>query len=370
MKILVVDSYYPVVLEGLYGSQPHLSALSYDAQWAALMGLGFGTSDAYSHNLRALGHDAVEVVPNCRPLQRAWARQHAPALLRLPWRLARPAILLAQSRAMHPDVVYVQSIGAFHPVVLSRLRGSTRLLAGQIATEVPDRAQVGAFDVVLTSFPHFLGRLGVPTEFLRIGFDDRILERLGDVPQRHDVVFVGQLGRTQHRHANELLETAARSLRIDFWGPGAEEWPVESPFRRRHHGTAWGLEMYCVLAGGRIALNRHGAVAEGHANNMRLYEATGVGTMLLTDEREDLSNLFSIETEVITYSGAGDLVEKATWYLDHDAERKAVASAGQARTLRDHTYAVRMRELVEILERYLRSSGGVSRMMSSRRSKL
>jgi spore maturation protein CgeB len=370
MRILVVDSYYPAVLEGLYGSQPQLSGLPYDVQWAAVMGLGFGTSDAYSYNLRAHGHDAVEVVPNCRPLQRAWARQHAPALLQLPWPLARPAILLAQSRALHPDIVYVQSIGALHPVVLSRLRHSTRLLAGQIATEVPDRARLGAFDVVLTSFPHFLGRLGVPTEFLRIGFDDRILERLGDVPQSHDVVFVGQLGRAQHRDANEQLETAARSLPIDFWGPGVDEWPVESPFRRGHHGTAWGLEMYRVLAGGRIALNRHGAVAEGHANNMRLYEATGVGTMLLTDQGKDLSDLFNVGTEVITYSGAADLVDKARWYLDHDAEREAVASAGQVRTLRDHTYAMRMTELVEILDRYLRSAGGVSRMMSSRRSKL
>jgi spore maturation protein CgeB len=103
---------------------------------------------------------------------------------------------------------------------------------------------------------------------------------------------------------------------------------------------------------------------------MRLYEATGVGTMLLTDQGKDLSDLFNVGTEVITYSGAADLVDKARWYLDHDAEREAVASAGQVRTLRDHTYAMRMTELVEILDRYLRSAGGVSRMMSSRRSKL
>ena len=36
--------------------------------------------------------------------------------------------------------------------------------------------------------------------------------------------------------------------------------------------------MYRVLRQSKIALNRHSDVAEDHANNMRLYEATGVGT--------------------------------------------------------------------------------------------
>jgi hypothetical protein len=368
MRILIVDPYYPEVLRALYAAQPQLPLQSYDAQWTTVMGLGFGTSDAYSYNLRALGHHAAEVVSNCEPLQRAWAREHAPVLARLPWRSAAPAILLAQRRALNPDVVYVQNVGAFHPAVLSLVRRGVRVLAGQIATAVPEPRRLHAYDVFITSFPHFLGRLGAPTHLLRIGFDDRILERLGDIQQRHDVVFVGQLGRAQHRESNALLETAARSLPVDFWGPGSEEWPAESPFRRRHHGTAWGLEMYRVLAGGKIALNRHGGVAEGNANNMRLFEATGVGTMLLTDERSDLSDLFAVGTEAITYSGADDLVDKARWYLARENERTAVARAGQARTLLDHTYADRMKELVDILDRYLRSSGGVRRMMSSRTS--
>jgi spore maturation protein CgeB len=353
MRIIIVDPYYPAVLRALYASQPQLSELSYDAQWAAVMGLHFGTSDAYSYNLRALGHDAVEVVPNCAPLQRAWARQHAPALARLPWRIAAAAILLAQGRAFHPDIVYVQNVGAFHPAVLSRLRRSGRVLVGQIATAEPEQRRIRSYDVLVTSFPHFLGRFDAPTHLLRIGFDNRILERLGDVPLRHGVVFVGQLGRAQHRDGNVLLETAARSLAVDFWGPGFEDWPAGSPFRSRHHGTAWGLEMYRVLAAGRIALNRHGAVAEGHANNMRLFEATGVGTMLLTDERRDLDELFVRDQEVVTYVDADDLVDKARWYLEHEDDRASVAAAGKARTLASHTYAVRMRELSEILSRYL-----------------
>jgi hypothetical protein len=48
-----------------------------------------------------------------------------------------------------------------------------------------------------------------------------------------------------------------------------------------------------------VALNRHIAAAEGHANNMRLYEATGVGTCLLTDRGSNLGELFEVGREVI-----------------------------------------------------------------------
>ena len=353
MRVLVVDPYYPVVLDAHYRARPALRAEPYDAQWQALMDLAFGTSDAYSFNLRKLGHDAREVVPNCLPLQRAWAKEHRPRLAALPWRVAGPAILLEQAAWFRPDVVYVQSVGAFHPFVLRLLRRRARLLAGQLASGVPEQRRVESYDVLFTSFPHFLDRFGVPTHLLRIGFDQRVLDRLSPPAERHDVVFVGQLGGDEHREANSVIEAAASEVPVDVWGPGVDEWPVGSPLRGRYHGVAWGAEMYRVLAASRIALNRHLSSAEGHANNMRLFEATGVGTLLLTDVAAGLDSLFEPGREVVTYSDAADLVEKARWYLEHEPERAAVAAAGHARTLSEHTYEERMRELASVLERYL-----------------
>ena len=140
---------------------------------------------------------------------------------------------------------------------------------------------------------------------------------------------------------------------IEFWGYDLRGWPPWSRIKRGYRGQAWGLEMYRLLRDARISLNRHIAEAEGHANNMRLYEATGVGSLLLTDEGSNLSELFEPGREVVTYAGVDDLVEKARHYLAHDEERRAIAAAGQARTLRDHTYELRMQELAEILRSHL-----------------
>jgi spore maturation protein CgeB len=354
MRFLILDTAYPAFLRAHYGRTPDLHRRPYEQQWRALMDTFFGTADAYSHALAALGHEAHEVVANCAPLQLAWARENG---LRVPgpFRANRERIVLAQARDRRPDVVYVQNLRAFSSRLLDRLRRDGATIVGQIASEPPPARKLRAFDLVLTSFPHYVERfraLGVASEYLRIGFDPRVLERLhadGAEREQHGVVFVGALNRTQHRSGNALLERAAARAPIEFWGYGADSWQAASPIRRRYRGEAWGIEMFRVLYESKVALNRHIGVAERYANNMRLYEATGVGTLLLTDEKENLGELFQPGREIVAYDGEDELVERIGYYLEHDEERRAIARAGQERTLRDHTYLRRMEDLLAIL---------------------
>src|SRR5688500_20005103 len=86
---------------------------------------------------------------------------------------------------------------------------------------------------------------------------------------------------------------------------------------------------------------------------MRLYEATGVGTMLLTDWKKNLPELFEPGVEVVAYRSTAECVELVEDYLARDEEREAIAKAGQKRTLCEHSYYHRMHELTDILNRYL-----------------
>jgi len=357
MRIFIVDTFYPAFVESHYARNPGLAGRSYDEQWRSLMGTFFGTADAYSHYLGELGHDAHEFVVNVEPLQEAWRREHGGRRGR--FSRLRPGagaeLVLAQAERFQPDVVYVQNLNVLAPATLRKLRARSRLLAGQIASELPSTAQLEPFDVVFTSFPHYVERFherGLGGEYLRIAFDPRVLGRI-EVAPRGGAVFVGSLGRTQHDRGNARLARAAESVEIDFWGRGYEDWPETSPVRRRYHGEAWGLEMYRILAHARISLNRHIDVAGDSANNMRLYESTGVGTMLLTDRKRNLGELFEVGSEVIAYDSVEDVVEKIRHYLTHEDERAAIAARGQRRTLAEHTYAHRMRELVDLLTAHL-----------------
>ena len=57
--------------------------------------------------------------------------------------------------------------------------------------------------------------------------------------------------------------------------------------------------------------------------------------------------------EVVAYRTAEECAEMVQYYLEHDKEREAIASAGQRRTLRDHTYYQRIQEFEAIVKKYL-----------------
>ena len=80
--------------------------------------------------------------------------------------------------------------------------------------------------------------------------------------------------------------------------------------------------------------------------------------MLVTDWKENLHEIFEPGREVIAYRTPEECVEMVGYYLQHEKERAAIAAAGQARTLRDHTYRGRMEQLTAILERYLPAREG------------
>ena len=359
----MVDTYYPAFLEAHYASRPGLAKRSYPEQLDSLIDRCFGTADAYSRHLNELGHDAIDLVANCEPLQFRWTSEHGrPGRLS---RLARRGLLqriaMAQIAEHEADVVYAQNLSFFSRADLDRLRGEGRLVAGQIASPMPDVERLRGFQLLLTSFPHFVSRfreLGVESEYLPIAFYAEVLDRLrreGVDPspgagRPHPITFVGGLGADVHGPRVQLLERIAERLPFEGWGYGWDGLPEDSALRRAYRGEAWGIDMYSVLAQSRIVVNVHSTAAEGFANNMRLFEAAGAGALLLTEAAPNLADFFEPGREVATYDGPDELMEKLRHYLEHDEERVAIATAGQRRTLRDHTYAKVMARLTEILE--------------------
>ena len=377
MKVAIVDTYYPAFMTACMGKAPTMGVGQYVNQLDGWLDQCFGTSDFYSRHLTALGHDSRDFIVNCEPLQLQWAEENGvkrPLSLCLPRYLfqlpcfgRRLNILLGglidvaveQIKAYAPDVLYCQDINFFPPKALAELRKHVGLLVGQIASPLPSNKLVTSYDLILTSFPHFVPRLremGVASGYFRIGFDSSVLDRLGSIVKDVDVSFVGGVS-ANHGKALPVLESLAMHTPITFFGYGANELAKDSPILPRHQGEVWGLEMYRALARSRITVNRHINVAENNANNMRLYEATGVGTMLLTDRKDNLGELFEIGKEVIAYSSPEEAAELIQYYIRHPEEAAAIGRAGQQRTLREHTYRRRMEELIPLLKHHLAIRG-------------
>jgi spore maturation protein CgeB len=369
VRVLIIDIHYPAFAARHYGTHPGLAERSYGDQLASLTDTWFGTTGIYPHYLNALGHEAAEVVVNCLPLQLAWAREHGLRVgpLAAAARLPGPAGLLPRDRVLHriahaqiedfaPDVIYLQDLWFFNAPELKALRARGIRVAAQLGSQPPSDARATEVDFVATSFPHLVARLrdrGLDAEYLPLAFDPRVLDHIdtgGDRP--HAVAFVGGIHRASvHKGGTALLERLADELGMEVWGYVDDRLAPGSPLLRHHHGEAWGLDMYRVLARTKVAINRHGDIAEGHANNMRLFEATGTGALLATEAADNLPDLFEPGREVLAYTDVEDLIEQVRHHLAHEDERRATAAAGQQRTLRDHNYRNRIASLAGMLGR-------------------
>lgn len=369
MKILIIDIYYSAFLADFYQKYPEFLKQEYQTQLQALYAEKFGTSDFYSSNLNHLGCQTVDVIINTEILQKQWAKEqgiryfkglfkNTPKLRRIFKSNWETKILESQIMEFRPDVLYCQGLSNPDVQFLKRIKkqAGIKLIVGQVACPtVFDKKKLAAFDLILTSFPHYVQRfrdIGLVSEYFRIGFEATLLQKLTKTEQMHGAVFIGGISR-HHAAILETFEYLAKNTNIDFWGYGSKHLPPDSYMRARHHGEAWGLEMYNILYNSKISINRHIDAAENYANNMRLYESTGVGTMLITDAKDNLGELFEIGKEVETYRTKEELLEKINYYLTHEEERQKIALAGQQRTLHEHTYAQRMKELTAILEKYV-----------------
>jgi hypothetical protein len=399
MRILICNLDYPGFLSWLYEGNAGLTAKTYQEQLDVRVESLFNVADFYSRNLKELGHEAWDLHINNEVLQRTWAAERAvvsnstnpaPAVRMLiektrrlraapllrqfkPWLqpLARRlngqhamlGILAAQIRHHKPDVILNQAVEWVPDEFLIEFKRDVPLIVGQIASPLSPSKRLAAYDLMISSLPNFVDRFrrqGLRAEYIRLAFEDSILGKLPERKPSIDVSFVGTLS-TDHVERHRLLEAVADRLDLAVWGRLDSRLPAGSPMRRCHRGDAWGKDMYAVLRNSKITLNYHIGLADHYANNLRLFEATGVGAMLLTDEKHNLHEMFEPGKEVVVYRTPEECADMARYYLVHDEEREAIARAGQQRTLRDHTYRLRMKELASLFERCLRTNVGASR---------
>ncbi len=370
MRILVVDSVYPAFVEDLYRRVPELESASYREQLECYWRECFGTGDGYVRHLADAGQQSLHVLCNCVPTQAAWLRERGRRFdplrraLSQPGRLGRDAqraTVLVQVERLRPDVLFIDDLWEVSDRMLAWLRTRVPYLVGQIASHPPPIERMQRFDLMLSSFPHYVRwfrSAGIDSELFPLGFMPRVLEELHaegvstspDAPGRKGVVFVGGLNPKIYPSVTPALERLCAEVDVDVRGYDADRLAAGSAIRARYRGTAWGMEMYRLLARARVVVNRHGDIAEGYANNMRLFEATGVGATLVTEAAPNLANLFEPDREVVTYADGDELVERVQALLADEAHAVRIAAAGQRRTLREHTYVQRMSQLAELLE--------------------
>lgn len=391
LRFVLINTDYPEFTNWLYTQNPGLEDRPYEEQMRVRAQSLFGVADFYSTSLAELGHEAWDIHVNNHFMQRAWTGGKSAARLgdessvsrklrasirqtlrkgsHTPLRhlgpFVRPLVrwasstsqswssevLVDQIKRYDPDIVLNFALGSVSGSALRRKLPRGRLLVGQIASPLPGRDALEGYDLILSSLPNFVAyfkKLGLRSELQRLAFEPRVLGRLRNLDRTIPVSFVGSVSQA-HTSRAKLIEHLCQLEEFEVWGQLERNMGTHSSIPSHYEGPAWGVEMYEILSRSRVTINHHIDVAESYANNMRLFEATGVGALLLTDWKRNLSEMFEPGKEVVTYRTTEECSELVTYYLEHTEERDEIARAGQQRTLRDHTYGQRTEELLNIL---------------------
>lgn len=390
MRVLILNADYPRFLTWLYRRTPELAGAPYAAQMTARNASLFGVADFYSRNFTAAGHPAADIHVNNPWMQAAWAREHGlayeqpPEPGQQPQRQAIPGalqrviapfkpilrplarkvglsprldpqaekILLAQIEEFKPDLVLNQDVFYIDARLARQIKSIGRpALIGQVGI-VPSRGEDwSAYDLMISQLFQVVQsfrKVGVRAETLHLAFEPEILNALPPAPERNiDVSFVGAVS-ADHQQRVVQLEAVARKYNLKLYGSGLHTLPASSPLHRCYQGEAWGVEMYQALRSSRLTLNSHIDMAGREAGNARLFEATGVGTFLLTDYKDNLHTLFDEGREVAAWRSADDCLAMIDRYLRNEDERRAIAAAGQARTLSTHTFRQRVDDILRL----------------------
>ena len=380
MKVLVIDTYYwPLLVD----HNLDRALESKDAKQAALKhidSLGFGTGVVYVKNLPLLGQQSRLVVANSPALQLSPAAsqrstnkvsefvfKYSTIFARFgflgDFMINRSKFLRAiksEIEAFAPEALLILDINLFSRSVLRKLAPTSVIRVGEIASPLPPKRFIKGYDLIFSAHPGLvreIERMGVKAIWNPLGVDPASFAKEPSKDRDIDAVFVGSLGRLQRNTGPLLAEVKKLVPSLQIYGNISNKALTKFGLEDNYMGPAWGSNMHEILSRSKISLNRHGEIAGAYAVNMRMYESTAAGAMLLTEDKSNLKDLFTPGTEVVAYRNNRDAAEKVRYYLDHPDELAKIANAGQKRTLRDHTYQQRVSRIAQEIAKAVNGRG-------------
>jgi spore maturation protein CgeB len=398
-RIVKVTSFYRDYLSDYYQRKPFIINESYDNQLMDIMKEGFAWADFFSKHLIKHGNEAFEIIRNAEPLQTAWAREN---------NCKADNVLLKQLKKLKPDVLFLQDTINYSKEFIETLRKeipSVKLIIAHVCSPHSHEQMdlFKSFDIMLVcspGFQNYFNRNEIKNYLFYHGFEHTLLTEIQNKNdfEQNDILFIGSFfqSKTFHDSRLKLVESMLQAdLPLVIYSEIKKQNYIDlkllqmtflsvkilrflsmnsiirniSPLRKatllnempkRHvfsdkfishlnNEAIFGIEMLKLLSRSKICLNNHGGIAGEYAANFRLFEVTGAGSLLLTDHKSNINDLFVPDTEIVTYRSESECISKSRWLLDNPLECQKIALAGQQKTLSSHTLEKRVGLLNDII---------------------
>lgn len=372
VKFLKISSFYPEYLDQLYSEDISLKHSSYKNQFECMMKQGIGWADFWITNLNKTNEfEAVLFIINNEYAQKKWAEENNFSYSNEDW---LSEIILEQVRRFQPELLFANDYVFLNPKRLLNIKSSVpsiKKIIGWDGVGLKDKARFNVCDVMIScsdGILEYYREEGFKTALFQFGFENSILDSIDISSKKYNISFAGSLTLRKNGHHNrlKLLGKVAKNFKVDYWLSSFAEskpylfknmllkvkegyWEDVLDIIRLwqiNKGSLFGISMYQAMAYSHITLNSHLDAAILQGGNIRLWEATGVGTCLVTDWKENMDELFVPDEEVVVYRSPGECIDKIRYLLANPTKMETIAKAGQKRTLNDYSYEKRIKDFI------------------------
>lgn len=274
--------------------------------------------------------------------------------------------LLISCRQLNPDLVFIYRGVVIYGSTIRKIRKNGAIVIGYNNDDPFDtRYRPYVYSIYLHSIKDYnyifsyrtkniqdYCKCGIRSELLRSYY---IEERnyyipSNSLPSRQyecDVMFIGHYeddGRDEY-----LRELVVKNISFSLYGDGWNRSEYADLFK-----SYMGDEIKQIRDDYNLALNscKIALVFLSKLNNdtytRRCFEIPATKRMMLCEYTDDLASLFTPDKEAVYFSNKEDFINKITYYLIHNEERKKIAEEGYRRLINDgHEIKDRAKQIIE-----------------------
>ncbi|MHA2939796.1 glycosyltransferase family protein [Vibrio sp. RC27] len=301
-------------------------------------------------------------VANSKILQLKWASEQG---LKYDYKNWQKEIIAAQLEYYQPDVIYTGNY-FFLNNNMKKFLPRSKLYALWNASPITKNIDLSHFDLGLSfnsTYHNYLRNLGVKNlEFNSFYINPNIKNNLEKMylPQDIDIVFAGRYSpmfKDRNKIIHDVYNEFNNIYNIQYY------LLVEKRVRglipmipcrlwKAYNSPVFLENLFKVFNRSKIVLNTHSNITGKYKGNMRVYEALGSGSFMLSDDGIYPRHL-EVGTDFVTYKNTKDMVEKIDYYLKNDKEREEIALNGYNKISRHYTTKIGSHNLENIFRKYL-----------------
>jgi spore maturation protein CgeB len=377
-KILRISSVYPTLINDLKKKIDYKN-LGYEELLKKIFDQKYSVSNNLTKNFNKKGYKCVEIINNINFLQKKWYKKYGS-------KKSNEDILTQQIKFYKPSIIFIANVNLISKKKIDELRklNFIKLIFCFHCAPISKKMikNFSNIDFILTCTEGYKKKFskvtGKPVFLIQHAYSNETVIKYNSRKRDIDVTFIGSLfiNKKLHLERIEIIYDLLKKFDNRFIAINFSNYffihliifIMKSLFNKDFYKKnllyklmfvyffsnkpIFGTSMFEIFNKSKILVNMHIEDTK-YAGNMRLFEGTGSGCLLLTDKKKDLKKLFKLNHEIVVYKDKDDLITKIKFFLKNNITLSRIAKNGRNKTLKSHNYEKRLNILDKIIKKNL-----------------